>query len=199
MALITRTSVLALGLGVAVGVALSRLDLGGKQRSPLGHADALPGVRAAIALPSGRLTAFSLPTLGDTAVRIDFPRSGPLVLVVFDESDCLSCVNLAYESWQVSRWVRSHGGVAIGIARAKKSEVVRGYARRTRLPFDIAIDSSNWSTRTLGLALHPIILFVSPTGHVVSSVLRTSSLTEQQPLVPYLEVLDTWLADNAMR
>ncbi len=175
-------AVLLTGVGVGCSVGDQQVD---------------PAERAAmgtLAAVGRRLDSFQLADLEGRPVRVSFPGPGPTALIVLHEADCLSCVNLAYESWQVARWMSERGGRIVGVVVAESLAVVRAYVRHRKLPFALLVDSTGWTERTLGLWAHPLIAFTSADGVIVTVMLRTPALTETQPITRYLATLDAWLS-----
>jgi peroxiredoxin len=145
-----------------------------------------------IAITGARLDSVELVDVQGVKNTLRFAFSGPTVLVLFDEQDCLSCVNLAYEAWQADRWARQRNGRVVGIVTSQTLSLPTEYVRRTRLPFTLLVDTTGWSRRTFGMAAHPIMAFVSAEGTVMSTVLRTPRLTEQRLIPQFLSLLDAF-------
>ena len=126
---------------------------------------------------------------------VSFRGAGPMALVVFDRSDCVSCLNLVYESWSLARWATGHGGRVVGVVTApsRGDSLVAAFARETRLPYELLVDTAGFVVRALGTDQLPLVAFVSPAGVVLSVMPRSPELTETRPIERYLAGLD-WRA-----
>lgn len=133
----------------------------------------------------------SLPALTGETVSLDSTRLRLTGLVLFDEADCLSCVNLAYESWRFQRWIQARGGRVYGIARARNIALVQEYARSARLPFPILVDSTTLTVESLGFVAHPVLLLIAPGGRILSAWVRTSQATELAPIDSLLRAVES--------
>ena len=163
------------------------------------------GVAAERPAPSRRAALPAVGAMLDSLLLVDwhtgqrravtFPAGGPMALVVFDRSDCVSCLNLVYESWSLARWATGHGGRVVGVVTApsRGDSLVAAFARESRLPYELLVDTAGFVVRALGTDQLPLVAFVSPAGVVLSVMPRSPQLTETRPIERYLAGLD-WRA-----
>lgn len=142
--------------------------------------------RRQVAITGARLDSVALIALNGSPSVIVFPAAGPTILFVFDEEDCLSCINLPYEAWQAESWVRARGGRVLGVVATRDLQIPSAYARRTRLPFSLLADTGEWSQQVFGMGAHPMMVLLAPDGTILSTALRTQRLTEERLIGRFL-------------
>jgi len=148
-------------------------------------------IRVQLNLVGSRLRSFATRPMSGGHDSVIFPGTRPRVLVVIDEADCLSCVNLVYEAWQLHRWIRSRGGDIIGLAAVRPGGVVKQYSRENRLPFTLFSDTSGVLRRQFGMAAHPLVVVVGADGSVLWAAVRNSASTDLSPIDVLLRDLDS--------
>jgi hypothetical protein len=102
------------------------------------------------------------------SVPVEFAGHGPTALIVLDESDCFSCLDVVPDAWRLERWLRARGGRVLGVVVTREMAVLRDYARRTRLPFELLADTAGWTESRLGSGVHPALLLISSDGTVLT-------------------------------
>lgn len=98
--------------------------------------------------------------------------AGTLVLVV-DAADCMSCLSIQAEAWDVSRIANSHRLGFVTVFEGQDTAVTHGFVRKTRLPGVTLFDPEGRVMRTLGPHPHPLVIWQGPTGKIIAMLPRT--------------------------
>lgn len=167
-----------------------------------GHDESVPSSHAAkvASLPPAALqtvatrlpTAHLLDNRGDS-VQLEFPREESVVLLLLDEDDCFSCIDLVRKSWQAHNWVKRHHTQLAIVVKTSDFARVRTFERSFRLPVVPFADTTEWTDRHFGLAsTHPLLAMVDRTGLVVSVKALTSRAGDLSDMPAYLGALARW-------
>jgi hypothetical protein len=98
--------------------------------------------------------------------------AGTLVLIV-DADDCMSCLNIQAEAWEVSRAATSHRLGFVTVFEGQDTAATHGFVRKTRLPGVTLFDPEARVTRTLGSHPHPLVIWLGPSGSIIAMIPRT--------------------------
>lgn len=105
-----------------------------------------------------------LPTIG---------LRGTLMLVV-DESDCFSCVQLEAEAWEIWRTAERRRMNFQLIGTGRSDSVFVDFMHGRRLPVPWTIDSDAWAATALGAFPHPLLVVLDSAGSVVALMPRNA-------------------------
>lgn len=142
-----------------------------------------------------KLPVVTLTTVdGSRRSLADVGGGRPLLLVLADTKDCLSCANPGFELRVVASHVPSLATLLVGSGPG--ADVFRAYFRASHLREHGLLDSSGSLLRALGKPTPPLALLVAADGTILLTDARQNSTAAQYPLGRRLTALAEALTAN---
>lgn len=83
-------------------------------------------------------------------------------------------------------------GKLFGVVVTTDPSGLRSFEKTNRLPFEVLADTTGWTGHTLGMAVHPYVVFVSARGTVVSAITLGSTKPDGVSIEDVIVELDSW-------